>query len=552
MHRIPFALLLALGLVLLTGLTGCSRKAIVVKEGRIAAFKNPIDLDLAVERWQAIQFGDGTELDDYNQTVSNVISQIAFKMIRRSGAPLSIRTSHGEIPLVIDTSGIENSNNVDRMIPVDSILVKRGLRSETRVDGIGAPLVVRQKWTPKDNMIAETGLWYPTTAVLDLDEPLQPILRFLDPTQAENIMVTVGDNRFPLQADYTASIARDLYDRQSQFVNLSGLIKYEKFSRHMGLFRISAFDPTKTPLVMVHGIKSTPNTWNQTMNEMMADPVVRDQYEFWTFGYPTGAPIPFLSARLRDEIEEMVAFRKSRGAETEKVTVMAHSMGGLIAKPLTQESGTELWDKVFRVPPHELNVSPADQKLLAKMFIFEPLPYIDRMIFMAVPHQGSPLADRRTGAVADLVIQAPNHLVKLGKLLLSDSNYQLTALGKEVVGRVPTSVQQLNQNSAAIQLFSPLPLNQEVDYHSIIGNEKGSDKVPDHLSSDGVVNYSSSSIVGVTSEFVTKGKHGIHFYPEAINEVVRILNEGAGVTLKDRVTDPEFISEATPILSPQD
>ena len=549
--KLPVPLLLTLILVFSAGISGCSRKAIVVKQGRIAAFQNPIDLDLTVERWQSIKFGDGTEIDAYNETVGNVISQIAFRMIRRTGEPLVLKTLRGDLPLIIDTSGIETPGNVDRVLPVNSFEVKKGIRSNTRVDGIGAPLVVRQKWTAKDNMIAETGLWYPVTAVLDLDEPTSPILRFMDPTQMENTLVTVGDNHFPLQADYTASIARDLLDRQSEFVNLSGLIKYEKFSDQMGLFRISAFDPEKIPIVFVHGLKSTPNTWNNTLNEMIADPVVRDRYEFWTFGYPTGAPIPFLSARLREELDKMVKYRRSRGSASDRVTMITHSMGGLIAKPLTQSSGTELWDKVFTVPPHQVNVSPIDQRLLEKMFVFEPLPYVDRVLFMAVPHQGSPLADMKTRVVAGLLVQAPNSLVKLGKLLLSDSNHQLTPLGKEVVGRVPTSIDQLNKESAAIQLFSPLPLNPNVRYHSIIGNEKGREKVPNLQSSDGVVEYSSSHIKGVDSEFICKGKHGVHFYPEAIAEINRILNENvgypAGRPAVRAINVDEIVADAAPV-----
>lgn len=527
MNLRPFTIT-ALALILVIGQTSCSRKAIVVKQGRISAFKNPIDLDLTQQQWEAIKHGDADVIDAYNETVGNVISQISYRMTKRAVTTMTIKTTRGDLPLIIDTAGIETPTSVDRLIPVDALRVKRGLRAETKVDGVGAPLVIRQRWTPRDSMIATTGLWYPVTAVLDLDSPNQPIMRFMDPTQVENTIITLGDNHFPLQADYTAAIARDLYDRQSQFVNLSGLIKYEKFSKHMGLFRISSFDPEKIPVVFVHGLKSTPNTWNNTLNEMMADPVVREKYEFWTFGYPTGAPLPFLAAKLRGEVERMTKYRRSRGSASNRATILAHSMGGLIAKPLTQSSGYELWDQVFTVPPEQLNVNDEDRDLLTRMFIFEPLPYVDRMVFMAVPHKGSPRASHRTSAVADLIIQAPNHLVTLGKNLISDSIHQLTPIGKEVVGRVPTSVQQLNENSAAIELFSPLPLNPEVKYHSIMGNEKGSEKVANFESSDGVVEYSSSHIDGVVSERVFNGKHGIHLYPEAIEEIVRIMNENVG------------------------
>jgi hypothetical protein len=531
-----------LTLVFATSLVGCSRKEIVVKQGHIAAFKSPIDLDLTHRQWEAIKSGDQTSMAEYNETVGNVISQISFRMTKKAAAPITLRTLDGDYPLIIDTAGIDNPVSVDRLIPVDSIKVKKGLRSEVKVDGIGSPLVVRQHWTPRDPMIATTGLWYPVTAILDLDDPMQPIMRFMDPTQLENTWVAVGKSDLPLQADYTASIARDLFDRQSQFVNLSGLIKYEKFSKHMGLFRISSFDPGKIPVVFVHGLNSTPNTWNNTINEMMADPVVRDKYEFWNFGYPTGAPVPFLSAKLRTEIERMTAYRRGRGSASNRVAIVAHSMGGLISKPLTQSSGSGLWDQVFTVPPEQLNVSEADRELLKNMFIFDPLPYIDRVVFLAVPHQGSPLADYKVGAVADLIIQAPSHLVTLGKNLLSASINQLTPLGKEVVGRVPTSVQQLNEDSAAIKLFSPLPLNPTVKYHSIMGNEKGSDRVANFQSTDGVVEYKSSHISGVESEKVFDGKHGIHLYPEAIKEIIRILNENAGYPNKPVMAEAKPVS----------
>ena len=513
-------------LILGIGFSGCTRRDIKLTQGRIAAFQNPLDLHTAAHHWQAIKNGDGTVIEDYNETVGNAISQIAYRMLNRPGRP-ALKTLRGEIPLELDSSGIETPAHVDRVIPVESINVKRGLRSNIRVDGVGAPLVVRQRWTAQDPMVSKTGLWYPVTAVLDLDDPARPVMRFLDPTQEENTLVTVGQHQFPLQADYTASIARDLYDRQTQFVNLSGLIKYEKFSDHMGLFRISAFDPDKIPVVFVHGLKSTPNTWNDTLNEMMDDPVVRENYEFWTFGYPTGAPIPFLSAKLREEIGKMHSHRAQRGASRNRVTILAHSLGGVIAKPLTQSSGQKLWNQVFTVPPSQLDVPRSDRLLLRKMFILEPVEYIDKVIFIAVPHRGSPLANR-AGKMTDLIIQAPNHLVKLTKKLVTANEDQMTPLGREVAGRVPTSVQQLNEDSAAIKLLSPLPLNPNVDYHSIMGNERDPRKIAEHLSSDGVVPYSSSHIEGVLSEKVCLGKHGIHKTPEAIAEIVRILHEHAG------------------------
>src|SRR5690606_38232526 len=130
---------------------------------------------------------------------------------------------------------------------------------------------------------------------------------------------------FPLSANYTAALARDFHDRQFEFKRLAGLLSFEKFADRIGLYRVSAFDPTKQPCLFVHGVNSSPTTWNETINRLYGVESIRERYEFWNFGYPTGASIPYMASRLRESIQQMIEFRRSQGAPDAPITIVGHS-----------------------------------------------------------------------------------------------------------------------------------------------------------------------------------------------------------------------------------
>ena len=73
--------------------------------------------------------------------------------------------------------------------------------------------------------------------------------------------------------------------------------------------------------------------------------------------------------------------------------VVGHSMGGLLTKTLVTASGTRLWDAVMTVPPEEVVGDPELVETFRRTLIFEPLPYVDRAVFISTPHRGSKLAD---------------------------------------------------------------------------------------------------------------------------------------------------------------
>jgi len=251
-----------------------------------------IPLGEATATWQQIRSGQipsEENLATYNKAVRTSVVQIAKNWSGEDVALSQIATTEGAVRIVVNPGSIRNMDQIDQVVPADFVRVKRGFKETTEVNGVGAPLMVRQRWSESDPLIPTTGLWYPVTGILNFDQPTRPVLMLFDPTRQS--FFSSNGKSVPLSVDYTATFARDFHDRQNQFLDFAALLRFEKYAARMGIYRISAFDPNKQVCVLVHGINSTPVTWHRFLNQAYGDKEIRERYEFWTFGYPTGAPI---------------------------------------------------------------------------------------------------------------------------------------------------------------------------------------------------------------------------------------------------------------------
>ncbi len=504
-------------------LPSCAFK-VKVSENWDPSHRKPIPLAEASRTWTALSQGQApseSELTAYNKAVRGSVVQIADNWARGEGRGSLLKTTGGEVPLGVKAVNVPDFASVEEVVPADFVKVRRGLRSRSVVSGVGAPLIVRQSRTEADPMIPDSGLWVPVTAMLNLDRPETPVLELIDPTAQHRVFP--GGSRLPLAANYTAAFARDFQDRQFQFRSVGALLRFEEYADRIGLYRVTSFHSGKEPCIFIHGINSSPSTWDEVMNRLYGDQTIRERYEFWTFGYPTGAPIPYMAAEFREAVREMIAYRRSRGAPTQRITIVGHSMGGLLAKTLTFSSGDEEWSHLFKVPIDQLDLPSEDRETLRRMIYFESIPEVKRVVFCAVPHRGSHIVESPVARLLGGLIEVPTQLLRLSTEIVTRSADVLTPEGLEFARDRLTPLD--HPSGEAWTTAEPLnkPLNPNVSCHSIIGNWRPA-HVPLEKAGDGVVPYLSAHISGVASELVVRPSgHSVHQTKEGTEEIMRIL-----------------------------
>src|SRR5262249_61670201 len=87
--------------------------------------------------------------------------------------------------------------------------------------------------------------------------------------------------------------------------DLMGMLRGTNMMEKTGLYFLEPYDPTRIPVVFVHGLMSSPYTWVKTINGLQQDPELRKRYQPWVFGYATGNPILYSALRLRQELAKV-------------------------------------------------------------------------------------------------------------------------------------------------------------------------------------------------------------------------------------------------------
>ena len=335
-------------------------------------------------------------------------------------------------------------------------------------------------------------------------------------------VVMLNGRTYKLAVDPTgASDHLKLRAKQLAKSGFAGMLRPASMPRKPQIYLLDPYDPNKIPILMVHGLQSTPVAFATLVNALRSDPEIREKYQIWQFYYASGTPVLANGAELRDSLAETVHTLdpQDRDAATKRIVVVGHSMGGVISHTLVSSSQSRIWASVFRVPPAQLKGDPEAVRELVHVLYFRRNPRVARVIFMAAPHRGSSVADSFVGMLGNLLTRVPP-LPERGLSQLARANPD--AMRPEAAaffegGRF-SAVRTLSPRSTALIAVSELPI--EVPYHSVMGQLHPG---PKERGSDGVVPYWSSHLPGAQSELIVHSGHGVIDNPDAIREVIRIL-----------------------------
>jgi hypothetical protein len=415
----------------------------------------------------------------------------------------------------------------------------RGLRNRYRLPGIGAPVAADVEriepdapWPPQARNIPP-GMKLPVTAFVRLPRLRSALekgrvrgdLELYTP--GENDTVRVAGRTVPLEIEWSSSLAFMLersnlweFEWRGFFV---GDFRPEE-ANDQGLMFLQPHRTGRIPVVLVHGTASSPARWAELVNELAADPELRNRIEFWLFLYNTGNPIAYSAGLLRKALSDTIAVIDPEGRDPalRDLVVIGHSQGGLLTKMQVIDSGSIFWDGVSSVPFDEIDLDAESRELLEQSLFFEPLPAVGRVVFIATPHRGSFRATLQIGALVKRLTQAPAKLVGVLPDLLA-RNPGLRA--EQEFERLPSSIDNMNPRDPFMRTLAKLPMAEGVPAHSIIA-VRGTGEL--EKLNDGVVEYSSAHIDDVESELVIRSGHSVQGHPLAISEVARILRVHLG------------------------
>ena len=432
--------------------------------------------------------------------------------------PATFSTPSGTYKLEFNTahhSGAWDPSLFAKLLPTDEMKNKH-LVSPVPLSGYGGALVgVSLPANARELLLPRVGVSAPVTAIVNFSRPARSgdaigvILTLYDPAKRKAALVA-GTER-PLAADFTAPFA---YYPNPGDLGILGMLNPEQFLEKEGFFLVQPYDRDKIPIVFVHGLMSVPQMWIPVMAAIESDPALRGKFQFWVFAYPTGNPIAFSALKLRQALESVYKVYP----KTRDMVIINHSLGGDLTHLQVIDSGDVLVKGIFKENAPKIMALPPNS-LVKQALIFKANPRIKRVIFVAAPHRGAPLAVNFIGRIGAALIHLPAGLIsQIGTNTIEEAE-AASGLGKNLV---PNSINALEPKNPLLISMNEVPIR--TPFHSIIG-VAGSPKAPLEKTSDTVVPYWSSHLDAARSEKIVPYTHTTMFVkPEATDEIERILH----------------------------
>jgi pimeloyl-ACP methyl ester carboxylesterase len=444
-------------------------------------------------------------------------------------------------------------NDLDKILLASDFEVN-GLPTQSYQFGLGVPLIgVRlagesgkgaERFYPPEIAFPLTAYLVPTSRLRDPNKdpgkPRECTLQLIDPVRVRS----VGPH-IPVESDLTTPLGYMWSRTDLNRFRWTGLLHPGEVLGRANLMLLRPYEPGKIPVVMVHGLISSPLAWIPMLNELLRDPTIQQRYQFFLYMYPTGVSIPIAAAMLRDVLREAERMYNPDGSDPmfNRMVLLGHSMGGILSHAMAVSSEDKFWQLNSDRRFDEINApKPEILEELGHYLFFEPLPFVRRVVFLATPHRGSELSRGMVGRVGSGLISEPDHISSLLAQLIKDNP---NAFDRRQFRRMPTSIETLEPDNperpTVLMALRAMPPGPDVTFHSIIGSNR---PAPLEQTTDGVVPYRSAHLDGVASELVVRSDHGVQKAPLAIQEVRRILYEHLGL-IQGRPASAAPVAEGT-------
>lgn len=340
-------------------------------------------------------------------------------------------------------------------------------------------------------------------------------LHFFNPYHTQTI--NLFDQSYPLYANFSAGYAKWLEENQFRLLAFANMLN--KNSVHLPeLFMLEPYNPDKRVILMIHGLASSPKTWTNLTNSLLADPVLRDNYQVWQIFYATNLPILenryHIQRLITHAFDEVDPHRQHPASQN--AVIVAHSMGAVIGRLML--SNDNLLEKLTPPDPKSPKLKHQDDDFLGSRLRLSPLPQVNTAVFISAPFKGTTYADRWFTKGLRQLIQLPNELTQA----ITGLNSSLHNL------YLQNGASQLSDQSDFIKLTQDVAISPTVLYHLIMANNTNTEadirQAVSQDISDGIVPYASSYLEGADSEIIIDGKHNVHANPKTVLHLREILH----------------------------
>lgn len=335
--------------------------------------------------------------------------------------------------------------------------------------------------------------------------------------------ITIGQRSVTLASDPSATLAA-LYDRSHiNRLALWNLIGGRQFALREGLYLLDDYDPDKTPVIMVHGLGRSPMVWAKLTNLIDGDPSLHARYQIWHVVYPTNTPQLLNRLIVQRSLDQAWHILDPDGTAPahQEVTLIGHSMGGVISRLMVSDSGDVIWKAAFDIPSEQLHGTPSDLAIVDSVFRFHPYPGVTRTIFLAAPHLGSPYVDSLIGQVALRVVHAhAPELDALVRVAAENRAHENPLLAQDYERYGLSSISTLRDAQPVSHAAQSLMPVTGVRYYTFAGDLPGTNPP-----GDGFVPLKSALIPGAISTTIVKDGHQLYLNDEVLAKILEILRQ---------------------------